>query len=292
MIEIEAIDICSGAGGWACAADRLEGKPVKIVAVVDRDEDSLETYKLNHCRPGGVAEGAEFILHDAITINYQRFTGIKLVLGGIPCETISVARQNAPAGGAELFIWLDLLKAMLGAIETINPTHWCYEDVVQVLNYVPSGTPFFKINSDQFSPQSRIRAYLGNCPIPLAQNDPRTLKDCIIKAPAYLPLTTFRKKPNPRGSAWYDPGTYRALGLNEKVPTIMNGSKDYGSHVIHFPNGHRRCMTIPEQARAQGFPDDYIFLATQRRMAKMVGQAIQIDTGVAILEGIVEALAA
>lgn len=283
---IKAVDICGGAGGWACAADKISGKPIKIIAVVDHEEDSLETYRLNHDRPGGVAEGASFFLQDATKFDYSRFAGVDLVLGGIPCETISQARQNAPPGGAELFEWLDLLQAMLAAIKTIKPTWWCYEDVIQVLNYIPAGTPYLKINSGQYSPQNRIRTYLGNFPDPPAGEDSRTLADCIINAPSYFPLATFRKKPNPRGSAWYDPGTYRALELTDKVPTIMNGAKDYGSHVIHFPDGRRRCMTIGEQARAQGFPDNYIFLGTIRRMWKMVGQAIQIDTGFELLKGI------
>jgi len=33
--KIRVIDVCAGAGGWACAADRLPGKPIQIVAAID-----------------------------------------------------------------------------------------------------------------------------------------------------------------------------------------------------------------------------------------------------------------
>ncbi len=79
---LRAIDICAGAGGWACAADRLTGKPIKIVAAIDFAEDCLATYKYNHDKPGGVAEGAEFICSDAREVDYLKWKGIDLAIGG------------------------------------------------------------------------------------------------------------------------------------------------------------------------------------------------------------------
>lgn len=42
---IRAIDLCAGAGGWACAA---RGLPITIVAAVDFWRPACETYRLNH----------------------------------------------------------------------------------------------------------------------------------------------------------------------------------------------------------------------------------------------------
>ena len=43
--RLNAIDLCCGAGGWACAARDL---PVRFVAVADLAADCLETWQLNH----------------------------------------------------------------------------------------------------------------------------------------------------------------------------------------------------------------------------------------------------
>src|SRR4051812_23050349 len=42
---IRAVDLCCGAGGWACAA---RGLPIEWVAVADRSSDCLSTWRLNH----------------------------------------------------------------------------------------------------------------------------------------------------------------------------------------------------------------------------------------------------
>ena len=286
MEIIRAIDICAGAGGWACAADRLEGKPIKIVAAIDFAQDCLDTYKYNHDRPGGVAEGAEFICDDVRKVDYSRFKNIDLVLGGIPCESISVVRQNYPASNPELFDWIQILDACLKAVEIIQPRHWVFEDIIQVLNYLPDGTPYRKIDSSKYSPQARKRAYVGKFPKPAKGHDNRTLKDCLLPCAAFMPTNILKSQPNKERGAWYGKGFYRQVFLDKKCPTILTGTRDFGQHVIHFDDGRRRPLMIPEQAKAQGFPSDYIFIGNWRRMAKMIGQAIQIDTGAAILKAI------
>lgn len=286
---IRAIDICAGAGGWACAADRLEGKPIKIVAAIDMAEDCLETYKYNHDRPGGVAEGCEFIQDDVRNVNFSRFKGVDLGLGGIPCETITKMRNQSMPGGDELFTWLAVLDACLKAVETIGPAQWCFEDVVQIINFLPPQTPFKKINSAQYGPQNRERAYVGNFPPPLPGDDSRVLRDCLTDGPHNFPLVIKNKKPNPRGSAWHDPGTYRQLSLDKKCPTVVHAMKNAPGFVIQVDNQKRRCLSLTEHARVQGFPSDYIFIGPQRRMAKMIAQAVQVDTGLAILDAIVAA---
>jgi len=299
---IRAIDICAGAGGWACAAERLdsknyygdigyEGKPIQIVAAVDFAEDCLATYKYNHDRPGGVAEGCEFIHKDVREVNFTPFIGgIDLMLGGIPCETITRMRNQAMPSGDELFDWLLTLDACLNAVKAIKPAWWCLEDVVEVVNHLPEGTPFRKINSNQFSPQNRNRAYIGDFPAPKpgVRND-LELIDCLNPGPHNFPLAYLNYQQNPRGSAWRDSGTVRELAYYEKCPTIVHGTKNPTGFVIKMDDGRRRLMNLSEMGIAQGFPSDYVFIASRHRMAKMIGQAVQVDTGVAILEAIVKA---
>lgn len=93
------------------------------------------------------------------------------------------------------------------------------------------------------------------------------------------------------------PGTppVRALDPANKCPTVVGqltrGSRQRRSWCVM--DGERiRHLSIAELARAQGFPPDYLFAAQHSRMELMVGRAIQIHLGRAILKAIAdEALA-
>jgi site-specific DNA-cytosine methylase len=54
--------------------------------------------------------------------------------------------------------------------------------------------------------------------------------------------------------------------------------------------GRKRQLEWQEAALAQGFPADYLFYGSPTRVAKMIGQAIQIDLGRAILKAICNAI--
>jgi site-specific DNA-cytosine methylase len=80
------------------------------------------------------------------------------------------------------------------------------------------------------------------------------------------------------GGRWLDP--------KRKCPTITKCSKRWGDWCIPLGHGRHRVLHFTEAATAQGFPEDYVFISTADRAWKMVGQAIPISVGRAILESI------
>jgi len=102
MKPLLAIDLCCGAGGWACAA---RGLPIEWVAVADSAEDCLETWRVNHAGGHPVCKGLLVDLSTDEGIEaVRRAVGrkkIDIIVGGIPCEPVSVARSNNPTSPAE-----------------------------------------------------------------------------------------------------------------------------------------------------------------------------------------------
>lgn len=117
---IRAIDLCAGAGGWACAA---RGAPIEIVAAYDRWPEAAKTYSINHPKTHVVL--ADLLSPNAVTDIIRTHRGeVDLVLGGIPCETISVYRRawnpKTKPSDAEVRRFRDLLDNVLrsGATRT------------------------------------------------------------------------------------------------------------------------------------------------------------------------------
>ena len=88
--RIKAIDLCCGAGGWACAA---RGLPIDVVAAVDLWEPACRTYGLNwrlvKVIQGDLRDTAVRAEVEGIAAQHD----VQLILGGIPCEWLSIRRN-------------------------------------------------------------------------------------------------------------------------------------------------------------------------------------------------------
>jgi site-specific DNA-cytosine methylase len=275
METLKAIDVCAGAGGWACAA---RGLPIDIIAAFDREPDALATYTLNHPK-------TECIQCDVTTQDFARWKGIDLILGGIPCESLSVARNNAKADAREMKEFTRLLKRFLSLPIELAARYWTFEEVPQVLPLLPNGTPFLRLNSGMFSAQTRWRVYLGNCPMPPIVAHEGTLADHLIPGPHRISPRIFgKRKPSRRGKS---KETFQPFYPAQKSFTITNFccSRRDAEMAIQCELGWRN-MDWREAAALQGFPQNYLFVGNPGRVSKMVAQAVQIDTGRAILKAL------
>ena len=206
---LRAIDVCAGAGGWAVAA---RGLPIEITAAFDREEDCLETYKLNH-------PGVECVQCDVIEHDFSGYAGkVDLVLGGIPCEDISAARRNVPLADDKRMSFEYLLDKCLAIPGLIGAQWWCYEDVVDVLRYAPLFTSHFILDSQEFSPQRRKRAYLGNVPKPAGRANTELLRDCLRPGP-YRKSLQIRER-SPRRAHVYGSDCFYPWMPDEKSPHL------------------------------------------------------------------------
>jgi site-specific DNA-cytosine methylase len=267
---LNAIDVCCGCGGWAEAA---RGLPIRITHVFDWAEDCLRTYKLNH-------PDVECVQCDVVEHDFTGY-GADLVLGGIPCEPVSVVRNNVPLRPEVYKVWLGLIEKCLAIPEQVGARWWCYEDIPQLEKHLPILTPFFALDSADFSGQRRKRIYVGNLPRPVSAGDRRVLRDYVLPGPYRLSAGLEGRQP--ARSYCYRPDTFYPWELEEKSPTVIQLTSRHDNYAaIRHGSGWRQ-VDWKEQAGLQGFRDDYIFVGSPGRVEKMVAQAVQIDTARAIL---------
>ena len=163
--RIQAIDLCAGAGGWACAARDL---PIDVVLAVDFWPRACKTYELNH-------PSTEVLCGDLrepeVQDRIRQLAGqVDLVLGGIPCEWLSLyrnvghekTRTSEDEKGAER----RTLDNVLELISDLNPRWWCLEDVLGLVKELPPLTPWMKLDAATYSAQRRKRVYVGRFPAP------------------------------------------------------------------------------------------------------------------------------
>ncbi|MHA1559074.1 MAG: DNA cytosine methyltransferase [Alphaproteobacteria bacterium] len=277
-MTLRAIDICSGAGGWACAA---RGLPIRIEAAVDMAEDCLATYRLNH-------PSVETIQADVREMDWDRFAGVDLILGGIPCEEISQLRTIHKTSAEDIAAWRRTLTACLRAVEIIRPRFWCFEDTPGIVKHLPAGTPVAILDSAAFSAQRRRRAYVGRFPRPRQSTDTRPvglLRDHLRPGPYRVNPCILEREPA-RSRVFTGKG-FIPWHPDEISPTVVRLTSRHDNYAAVVDGDLRRQLEWQELASLQGFPNDYVFVGSPTKVSKMIGQAVQIDTGRAILREIV-----
>ena len=303
-MSLTAVDLCCGGGGWGCAA---RGLPIRFVAVADVDVDALDTWRENHLETHhgcavlqadlSTAEGLAAV--DAAVTDATGDGRVDLVLGAIPCEQISCARAaNKPSTQemARLYTLIDsLLRWTLGK----KPRAWCLEDVIQIERHLPmplelgSEIAMRRIDAAEFGPQRRIRTFLGSFPDPPKPRTIRTLDECLLPGP-WLTIRNAGRYERTEGRVGRD--CVRVINQRTKSPTVMtcrsSGHRFRRSYMVEqdVPSVRQRalrCLDWQEAALLQGFPTDYRFVGSMTKAQKLIGQAISIDVGRAILSGIV-----
>ena len=278
MHPLRAIDVCCGAGGWIAAS---RGLPIKWIAAIDWAADCCLSVRYNY-------PDVPVIRADATRIDWQRFAGkVDLITGAIPCEEISIARSNIELSESDLAAWHNLLDSIIAGCQAASPKYWVIENVTPMKKHLYPLTPYMILNSKSWSGQARTRLYVGQFPQPRPGRE-SILGDYLRPGPHVLPLPVYRAT-QPTDNRWYSAGTKRLLQADQPSPTISAfGSRRPRGFVVPLSDGRERVLTLTEAATLQGFPSDYVFVATQTRAWKMVAQAVQIDTARAILKGIVK----
>ncbi len=280
-MRLRAIDLCGGAGGWAVAARRL---PIDIIAAVDWWEPALLTYKLNH--PDTYVVRADC---KSIPVRPEDFD---LVLGGIPCQWLTIMRSKLlgnPPKPEEIQRERALLDSILAWIKDLNPPWWCLEDVPQLVRELPLFTPYQVIDSQNYSGQRRKRVYVGRFPPPAPNGKAGLLASDYLRPGPYRVSVPSRNR-HPQRHHCFTGETFYPIEAARKMPTILGlqSRHDNQRGVVDERLPSHRSLEWQEGAIAQGFPEDYVFVGNWTQVGQMISNAIQIDTGRAILEGIVK----
>lgn len=303
MRPLVGIDLCCGAGGWACAALGLP-RPIQWAAVVDIDPTPLATWRTNH---GAQHPDCRIIcgdLTDSTTLDQLRDLRPDIIVGGIPCEQVSVARSNYACDPDTLAAWHRLIDSMFGLVRDLRPDHWCFEDVIQVEKHLPpptvAGVPYHhcRIDARHFQPQRRLRTYIGDFVKPRPLASPRRLAECWLPGPYAEEVEMHRFEQisiSGRGNGRLGNIRIRVIEPTDTfAPTVLTsigrGSRQRRSFYRRLPNGRAVRLSWQETALIQGFPRDYVFCGPVTQINAQVGRAIPIDVGRAILGGMIDGL--
>lgn len=296
--SLNVVDLCCGAGGWAFAA---RGLPVRFVAVADIAGDCLETWRINHAadHPGVSIVQADLSRQLDMVIDAVAGRRVDMVLGGIPCEQVSIMRQ-APIDPATMEEWHQLVAECLRFVDVVGAPWYCYEDVIQIERHLPPPLfhgheiPVWRADASEYGPQSRIRTFLGDFPRPEPRRiAERTLGECLRPGPHLtLPEEERHERliyPGRAITLLAGQQTARVLSLDKPSPTVLakgpaSGNRQRRNWTVVDERGRLRILTLQEFARIQGFPDDALFASASTRAQEMIGRAIPIYVGRAILE--------
>jgi len=111
---VEALDLFCGAGGLSLG---LAAAGAAVVAGVERDEDAAGTWELAH-------PGAQLVRGDVRMVDWRRFAGVDLVVGGPPCQPWSTGGLRRGEGDER-----DGWPAFLAALGAVRPRAFLAENV-------------------------------------------------------------------------------------------------------------------------------------------------------------------
>jgi hypothetical protein len=213
-------------------------------------------------------------------------------------------RQVAPSTSV-MDKWHKLLDNCLEIVKQLRPRAWCFEDVIQIEKHLPlplfggGEIPIWRCDSSDFGPQRRIRSFIGEFPRPkperLAESN---VGECLLPGPHLtIPHNEDYERlhfPGRQITLLSGQNTARVLSPSSPSPTVLGGGPHRGHRqkrnwMVEDSRGRLRVLSFQEFAKLQGFPDDALFACGACLAQEMVGQAIPIYVGRAILKAICKA---
>lgn len=105
MKEFKILDLFSGAGGFSCGLDQVEGFHTEVA--LDFDKNVLHTFQMNFpnakCICGSITE--DVVKEDVI--NTARDRGVNMIIGGPPCQGFSLKGKNLGLDDPRNFLFLE-----------------------------------------------------------------------------------------------------------------------------------------------------------------------------------------
>ncbi|MCS7111014.1 MAG: DNA cytosine methyltransferase [Ignisphaera sp.] len=304
------VDLFSGGGGFARGFSEAG---FNIALAIDNDEACGKTYKLNFSRAAVLVED----IRDVSGRDIQHILGFKpdVVIGSPPCEPFTGANPNREPNPLDR-LYRDPLGILtlefVRIVGEIKPKIFVMENVPPLADgalrsavkrefeYVGYSRVFFNIlRAEDFgTPSRRTRLFISNVimnPTPL--NERMTVEDALKDLPPpetsyvpnheVVPISERRLKKIARikvGKAmYYYQGASRRLpnfvrlNPNDIAPTVLGSSR-----FIHPYED--RLLTVREQARLMGYPDDHLFVGGREQQYNQVGESVPPPLSRAIAE--------
>ena len=181
---------------------------------------------------------------------------IDLLIGGSPCQDLSKSHNADGLRGSQSILYYEFLRLK----NELNPKYWLLENVdSSKTNPIDFDLgQHYKINSDRFLPQNRIRRYWTNIPI----------KDLPVR-----PNWNFEYGQQVRR----DVNGIRPM-KNGTAPTLLKAMGAGGGNMPCIKdNGDWRILTINEIELLQGVPINYTDCVSLSQRKMMLGNGWTVD---------------
>lgn len=286
------MDVLSLFDGISCGMVAAERAGLKIdnYYAYEIDQNAIKISKKNY--PGIVHCG------DVITEDFTKYKGIDLIIGGSPCQSLSIttgANRTNLDGKSRLFF------EFARALKESCPKYFLFENVASmneeskhIISECLRCEPVY-INSENFSAQSRPRLYWTNIPlnneISICSDVLKDiLEDSVDEKYFYNCGYDFCGE-DKHVVATLNVNTHemlkRVYSKNFKCPTLTCVHGGYQQKKVYI-NGRCRKLTPVEYERLQTLPDNYTAGVSDTARYTAVGNGWTVDVIAYILKNIAD----
>ena len=238
---------------------------------------------------------------DVTTADFTQYRGFDLVIGGFPCQDLSINKRNREGlNGSRSGLFFELVRAL----KEVNPKYFLVEnnwkmpeEDKRIISDVLGVHPIL-IDSALVSAQSRKRLYWTNIPNVSSPDDKHIfVKDILqknVESEDLASITTFSGRREKETNRPLRVGTIGKGGQGERVYSIYgktttltaNGGGRGAKAGLYFIDGKVRKPTAVECERAQTLPDDYTATLTETARKKCIGNGWTVDVIAHIFKGV------
>lgn len=292
------IDLFSGGGGFSLGFKEIG---FKIIAAIDNDTSCGKTFKFNFPQAIVLVEDIRNIDGKDILYLTNKFPDI--VIGSPPCEPFTSANPNREIDPLDR-IYKDpqgiLVLDFIRLVGELKPRIFVMENVpalntpeirdvlIREFSYVGYNEVFFNIlrAEDYGTPSKRTRLFISNVVI-----KSRTLGKKIFVREVLKDISCYTNLPNNDclypsdrrlkkiAKISWGKALFYYQGASKKIPNYIRLNPDdiaptvLGSSRFIHPY-ENRLLTVREQARLMGFPDNHIFFGDKDQQYNQVGEAV------------------
>lgn len=280
--------------GISCGMVALEraGIPIERYVAYEIDRNAIKISKKNYPR----------IEHcgDVITADFSRYIGFDLLIGGSPCQSLSIIRSKGREnldGKSKLFF------EFVRAKEEMKPKYFLFENVAsmndeskRVISECLGCEPIF-IDSADFSAQKRPRLYWTNIPVDIDYKKSNiVLKDILqngVDEKYYYNYKLLNIDMQKQVCAIMDFKNHemhkRVFNPNFKCHTLTTCGGGNTQKKV-YDNGRCRKLTPIECERLQTLPDNYTEGIANTHRYTAIGNGWTVDVIAHILKGLTKNL--
>jgi len=309
------IDLFSGAGGFA---EGFRRAGFRVLLGVDNDPAAIRSFKANFPEAVALAMDVREVSGNLI----ERLVGRPdVVIGSPPCEPFTGAnprRRERPEDRLYQDPVGQLVIHFARIVGELKPRVFVMENVPGLLDVAEEVRRVFAIHGyeriyfnkllaeDYGTPSHRLRVFVSNIPLRPKRSRRRISVDEALQglpepgAPGLhnhvAPPLSERKLKRISKLKWGQPLIYYQGARGKMLPNLIrldprrHAPTVLGSSRFIHPY-EDRFLTVREQARLMGFPDDHVFLGGRDEQYNQVGEAVPPPLAEAIARAVLNYLA-